>query len=404
VKSPLLSVERRQEKEILMKWTASAFIALILTSASAYGIDTVSIKLDQRDGTLTCGGSARSGSCIAASGSLVTIDVINSVPDLLDLTVTPTAVHAAENKNIVSALFSGGLTPKSAGAAPAVSKVAAPPSANLDAACQRVLRDLNGINDVIYRSAMSGYPALKDDLTTAIGEVNRFASAMQKAVPDALKGQSGLPSDIASWWSNILALDAKSNSLASFPEQAFELEDDTKITIVFQSKNPLITPTPAMQAIVRVSDWRVVTTTGFAGSGLVDEHYTVRTIVDQAASGSTPAVTHREAIRETPDIANAEATYFVHLSNLSDLARYLPLSPTFGVGLGTGVSGRLYAGTSWQFGNRGNLTVGVALGQVKRLSHNIDPKHLDDGVDPEATRRTLTRAAPFVALSWRLGQ
>ncbi len=394
-----------------MKWIASAFIALFLESTSAYAIDTVSIKLDLRDVTLTCGGSARSGSCTAAarSGSEVAVDIVGGVPDLFDGSIKVTQRHSDELSKIITALFPGGLTPKNTppGAA-VVNKAMVPPSGNLDAAYVRLRKDLRAIHDAIASGAMNSYPDLKDDLASAVGEVKGFAAQVQKTVPDALKGQSDLPSgDLTTWWNNVLALDAVSGNLTSFKGQSFELEDDTDILIEFKSKNPpnpLIDPPPSVRAAVRLSDWRIVTTTGFAASGLVDQHYTVRTIIDQAASGSTPAVTHREAIRETPDIANAEATYFVHLSNLSDAARYYPSTFSFGVGLGTGVSGRLYAGTSWQLGNRGNLTFGVALGQVKRLSNNIDPKHLDDGVDPEATRRTLTRAAPFVALSWRLGQ
>jgi hypothetical protein len=80
----------------------------------------------------------------------------------------------------------------------------------------------------------------------------------------------------------------------------------------------------------------------------------------------------------------------------------IPYAFSFGVGLSTGISGRLYGGLSWIFGNRGALTLGVALGKVKRISENIDLKNLGADVDPEATRRDVTEVAPFIALSWRL--
>src|SRR5882672_8883247 len=124
-----------------------------METVSAYGLDTVPIKLDQRDGTLTCGGSARSGSCIAVarSGSEVAVDIVGGIPDLLDGSITVTSLHTDELNKITSVLFPGGLTPKiTPPGGAAVAKAMLPSSGTLDKAYARLRKDLHSIHDVIY--------------------------------------------------------------------------------------------------------------------------------------------------------------------------------------------------------------------------------------------------------------
>jgi hypothetical protein len=394
-----------EQKEAPLRRVIAVIALIIVPSASLYAIETVRIELDHRTGTLKCGSQQAAGICTATapSSSEVNVAIIGTVPDLIEPNVEVKARHTTDLQNIAKILFPAGSTPTTSPktSSEQITRAMGQSVSSATQALDLVTNSIEGIQDAIYEGKMDPYPVLKQQLRIGVEALTKFAGKKSMTVPAMFAAEkTPLPqnADPETWWKNVLAIDAASNTLTSYA-RSFELEDDTDLIITFKSKNPLIKEPKGAQATLRVNDWRLTTTTGFAGSGLIDDHFSFRTVTDKEATDTTAAVTHREAVREERDIANAEATYFVHLDSLR-----APFALSFGVGIGTGASGRLYSGLSWRLGNRGALTVGGALGQVKRLSKNIDEKNLGANVDPEATRRSVMRAAPFLAVSWRLGQ
>jgi hypothetical protein len=383
-----------------------AIVVLMLCCASAAA--AADILFDHGNGALTCGDRTGVGGCAtkAGDGEALTIAFARSAPELLDRTVTITRRHAALREKVKSILFPTGITPE----APEGTKggTVVKNVSTIDHSYRTVENAARAISDDISAGGMIGFRDHKIILREAVAALAQFAGGYDK-VPDALKNVANLErpiGDISTWWANVRALNDVSDEPAPLQPETTIVDDDLEITIAFTSKNPLVkVPQPMKITVLLSSGWILSTSTGFAASRLVDDHYTVRTVVDTPTTGTTPAVTHREAVAEERDAATPEATYFVHLRNVSDpngFWRALPRELSFGVGLATGVKGRLYLGASYALGSAGAFTVGIAGGNVKRLSRNVNVKNLGD-VDPEATRRDVFTAGPFVALSWRFG-
>jgi hypothetical protein len=182
--------------------------------------------------------------------------------------------------------------------------------------------------------------------------------------------------------------------LAFLAKTSIDIDRPMNVTVRFKSVNALI-EAPGAEATIHLRDrsgWRLATMVGFGFSGLIDDHYTARTIVD------APATTHREALRERRDQYAPDVVFLVHIVNR------IPIVPTFGVGLNTGsANGRFFAGASARFGTVAALTGGMAAGKVKRLSRSVDPHNVAEEVDPEASRVDVLKVSWFVAISFRPG-
>lgn len=378
------------------------FMVLVLFgSLTAQG---ASVQFDHHTGILSCGKeSSGPGACAMGvrEGEPLTITFINSVPELLDRKVTITEQHKALRGTILE-ILKGGAVPGAAKAGGGKPPERAVPTSLQDAyddAERAILR----LSDAVSSADMEHFSRYKQHLRAAVTGLISAAGGAD-AVPDKLKTvQLQRPaSELPDWWRNVRALNAVSDATTTLPAETTFVVDDLQIVVEFTSKNPLIkAPQPLKATVVQSSGWQLSNSTGFAASKLVDDHYTVRTVTDKEATTTTPAVTHREAIREEPDAAAAEATYFIHLRYLGKRHAALPGEISFGVGLATGIKGRIYAGVSYPLGRAGALTFGIAGGMVKRLSRNVNRLNLGDA-DPEATRRDVFHSAPFVALSWRL--
>lgn len=365
------------------------------------------IQFNHADGTLTCGANVSSSACTLAApeGASLAITLVNSAPELLERTVTITEQNAALRKKLLD-MFN---EPKNAPAVTppnkAANRIAAfvRSMATLQEAYTETERQVRDISNDVSSSEMSRFAADKGNLRKAVTALINLAGG-RDAVPAQLKTiQLERPSaDIGEWWTNVQALNDVSDTPAPLQPETTFVTDDLRILVEFKSRNPLIkAPQPLKATVVQSTGWMLSSSTGFAASKLVDDHYTDRAVTDKAATDTTAAVTHREAVREQRDAAAPEATYFVHMRRVNPLFGKVPLAVSFGFGLATGVKGRLYTGFSLPLGRAGALTFGVAGGTVKRLSRNIDPKKLGDK-DPEATRRDVFQGAPFVALSFRL--
>jgi hypothetical protein len=127
-------------------------------------------------------------------------------------------------------------------------------------------------------------------------------------------------------------------------------------------------------------------TVGTAVSGLLDDHYTLR-----AREGRTFLV------GESRDTVSAEATLGLTISR--PRSRH---SIYTGVGIARDGSGRGYVGYGYRIGDTAVLSVGGAIGTVKRLSGAFNEGDAVT-VPPENLTRDRVRVAPFLSLSYRIG-
>jgi hypothetical protein len=365
------------------------------------------IQFNHADGTLTCGSNTGKGTCTLAApeGAPLAITFLNSVPELLVRKVTITEQNAALRKKVLDIIKGGKVVTETTDVNKSIDRPlpARGDVSTLQKAYEEVEKQIGEVNADVSAAQMDRFAVDKSNLRLAVTGLAAAAGGFD-AVADKLKTmQLQRPiSEIPEWWRSVQALNRVSDAPVPLQPETTFVTDDLQITVEFTSTNPLIkAPQPLKATVVLSSGWLFGSSTGFAGSKLVDDHYTDRTITDKEAMGTTPAVTHREAVREQRDAAAAEATYFVHLRRVNPLFGKVPVALSFGVGLATGVKGRLYTGLSLPLGRAGALTFGVAGGTVKRLSRNIDPKNLGDK-DPEVTRRDVFQTAPFIALSFRL--
>lgn len=221
--------------------------------------------------------------------------------------------------------------------------------------------------------------------------------------------QSDAERDPAEWLKNVADVIGKSRlGTGCYAPDTFNVEVPFDIKIVWASTNPLIQAPVSDSIPIRFPTWKIVGATGFAFSGLSDDQYTFRTEVVTPASGTTPAVTKRIAVREERDAYLPEVTGFLHftkvgpLFNVAKSLQFLvPRQLSVGGGLSAGPSGRVYLGLSWPLGRVGSLTAGLAGGPVKRLSKNVDTNNLGDS-DPQASRRDILRTAVFFGVSFRV--
>lgn len=391
-------------------------VALLLAAPLSAGSHTV--VFDHGTNTLICNKIRQTSPCVirAAEGDLLELSVLSSSPSLVTASVTKIDLHAAERTMIQEKLFP---TPPANGVGTKAGTPMAFTGTIVDA-YEAVGVAIGHINEAISGTdpatgGMNHYAAAKQELAAAVtalvGETpSGKPSDVPKAIKDADLARELSDAELDVWWKNVLSLNKLSNVLQPMLGRVISIADDTDVTVTFAlaTQNPLIAGPPAgFSVAARIGrGWRLTSSTGFAASRLVDDVYTVRTVVDTPATATTPEVSHREALREDRDAATPEACFFVHTRYLGQReasTRWLPRELTFGVGVATGTSGRLYTGFGYSLGSRASITVGVAAGKVKRLSKNVNEKNLGTD-DPEASKRDAFQFAPFVALSWRFNE
>ncbi|HTD84283.1 MAG TPA: hypothetical protein VK648_10880 [Gemmatimonadaceae bacterium] len=248
----------------------------------------------------------------------------------------------------------------------------------------------------------------RDALLGALQPVADDSGAVGAALLAALKAEGSQvgssATELADRWAKLNAfLGVAPAALGKLSPQVFHYIDrDFDLVVDVKTSNlPFTIPTRRFIVIVQLAKtWTIRTTTGIMVSGLWDEHYTKRTVIVTPAASGTAAVTNTEVVRERRDAGFPEVTMLMHIAPRGANDRN---ALTLGIGVASGnASGRIYAGYSHKLGQSAAWSIGVAGGNVKRLSKSIDPKN-PGSADPEQTRRDVFKFAPFIGISVRLG-
>jgi hypothetical protein len=252
--------------------------------------------------------------------------------------------------------------------------------------------------------------SLIGELKPASNTPGDIVKAIRAILGDDLEKRLGISeTDLTTWFSSEIDLVTKaSQGLGCSSAATFHVDVPFDTLLEWKSSNALIKDPPGDTVPILFSAWQVAGSTGFAFSGLTDNHYTVRTVTVTPAQGSTAAVTKRVAVAESDDSYLPEVTGFVHFMRFGNALGcagrktcWMPRQYSVGGGLSAGLSGRVYLGVSWPLGRVGSITLGAAGGQVKRLSKNVDRDNLGT-TDPEASRRDVIRTSWFFGVSWRV--
>jgi hypothetical protein len=399
-----------------------AVVALAVLFVAMDGIAAVAVTYDHASGTLSCDGASKvEGACIVSlhEGDVVVIQVKNSVPGLFDMAVQKTdkAPEVAPQAFATAAGLSRA-QPQPSTPAPTTSS-----QMSVDEFIQSGGTSVTDVyNSFVQALALlehslrvnvSEYPGAVRDvrrarvaLLAAIQPTADDPLAVSKAVLAGLKKEKSIVAvterDLSDVWTKLdNFLRAAPSGLGDLAPQTFRYEDrDFDLAVDIKPNFDLFSiPTRHFVLPVQLAGaWTLRSTSGIALSGLYDEHYTKRTFIDTPATGTTPAVTHEEVVRERRDAAYPEATLFLHIARQG---RHDALS--LGAGIATGnAAARLYLGYSHKLALAAAWSVGIAGGNVKRLSNGIDVKH-PGTADPEQTRHDVFKFAPFVCVSVRLG-
>jgi hypothetical protein len=259
-----------------------------------------------------------------------------------------------------------------------------------------------------YDSTLKVVHETRDALLRELQPVADDPSAVGAALLAKLNAQGAKigssASELADRWGKLNTfLGAAPAGRGSLSPQVFHYVDrDFDLVVDVKSTTPLFTiPSKRFIVIVQLaSTWTIRTTTGIMISGLWDEHYTKHTVVVTPASGTTAAVTRIEVARERRDAGFPEVTMLMHISPRGTRDRH---AVSLGIGVASGsASGRVYAGYSHKLGQSAAWSIGIAGGNVKRLSESIDRTN-PGSADPEQSRRDVFKFAPFIGLSVRLG-
>ena len=359
----------------------------------------------------TCdGGTPQIAPCVATvnEGNVVSVTITNALPGLFSYLIEK---KDREPEGLSNALAKklGIPTDQPAATGGGTQTAGASTGPNIDQLYQNLLASLRAFRASVLKPNFPGYQdkltalrsahdallaGLRQDKTLASGTT--AGSDVLKALKVKSVGISLTDDAFVTFWGHLEDLIADApDTPTNGPSASFDYDDrDFDIVITIKALNPLLAnPDIESRASVRLAHaFRVLTTTGLALSGLVDDHYTV---VTETVNGTDV----RKARAERSDkISIPEATLFIHLTPFGSYSR---LAASVGIGIASNASGRMYAGLSWRLGTAGALTFGVAGGNVKRLSRNVDVNNLGT-VDPEATRRDVYRTSYMFGISWRL--
>jgi hypothetical protein len=239
------------------------------------------------------------------------------------------------------------------------------------------------------------------------------AAIAERATPQPLPADAGeqarlvarreaLASDVKASWDAVREMlktsPVKPASLGPFLVTFREGEVDIALKIVPTSANPTGVAREVAIPVREKHGWGWSTSTGFAAAGLTDQNFSARTVTVTPATDTKEAVTRRELVAESSDRLRVQPSIFLHLYPFGGAWERVAL--TTGASLSPSTNAQVYAGASVRLGRIGTFTAGIAGGNVKRQSLNVDPRDLGD-LDPQQTRRDVFMTRLFVAITAR---
>jgi hypothetical protein len=367
------------------------------------------ITYDHQTGTLNCG-SASSPDAVcsvqARDGDVITVRVVNSVPGLFEMSaqrvdqppeIAPASFVTAAGWTSANKPTAGGVTPKGANIGIGGAPVSVTDAYNALVSAVTVMETTLRSNLSSYPQAISVLRSARSALLSAVQPVADDPTAVAKAIITKVaaegSGLSATETELADRWSKLTkfvsvapaGLGDLAPQVFRYVDRDFDIVADIKPTF-----DLFVIPPRRFITVTQLTNaWTVRTTTGIAFSGLYDEHYTKRT------NGTTTNV-----VTERRDMALPDATMLLHVSPRGSNDRH---SLTLGIGIATGTAnGRLYVGYGRKLGQVAAWTLGIAGGNVKRLSESIDRDN-PGSADPEQSRRDVFKFAPFIGISVRIG-
>lgn len=387
-------------------------VTTLFVVASAWG-KTVDLKYSHATGRWSCGDENKPCDASFSRGDKIRVTVCDSLPGILEMKastrVRDETVLDEKSRKRLGLQPSGQalITPTAVGTTPKS-------PAEIKAAWSTLRTAIDAIVEIVpepqrygeYAAANSVASDARQALVDSVASRDVSPQGIVTALQSSLGGEFsslGMPADeLVTWFTNVDRLLRVTEPTCFLASDEFIFSKDADLEITFKSVNPLVTADlePAADfPILGKNSWEIGSTTGFAISGLADEHWTTRTVTVTPASGDTPAITRKEAVLESKDSYTPEAAIFIHLLPRGE--NRFPLGVTLGGGLSSGITGRGYLGLTYPFGSAGTFTFGVSGGQVKRLSKNVNRNDLGD-VDPEATRRDVLRGSWFFGIAWQV--
>jgi hypothetical protein len=386
-----------------------ASLLLVPCVPLAAAVRSVKVVYDHQANRLTCGPTGVTDDVCVVSvrpGDIVSVQVVNSVPGLLEVDMVKTdrprpaateSISAIELPPVIGSAFPGLIAKGDEEGAPREpQQIYADINAQIRLVQHALHHDLAG-----YEGARRTLGELRNELLIRL-EVPDDGDAVTEALFEA-GGVRATEEQIVEWWENLThLLSVAPESLQSFRPVHYTYDDDFDIQIGFASNSELVTAPShfPMIAVREQGGWRVSTSTGIAFSRLKDDEYTVQEIMEPDDEGDVRM--RRVAVEEEGDVINPEPALFIHLTPGWE-GFFDRFQLTFGVGVDADSGGRTYAGLSYRFGSAGSILIGAAGGQVKRLSASVDPNDLGD-IDPNDVRKDVFDVDAMFALSWRFGR
>lgn len=387
-----------------------AIVSLLLTPCvPLYGaVRSVKVVYDHQANRLTCGtGGATDDVCVVSvrPGDIVSVQVVNSVPGLLEIDMVKTdrprpveseGLAAIELPPVIGSAFPGLIAKGDDDGPRDPQQIYADINAQIRLLQHALHHDLN-----TYEGARRTLGDLRNELLIRL-EVPDDGEAVTEAL-FAAGGVRATEEQIVEWWEDLThLLSVAPASLQSFRPVHYTYDDDFDVQIGFTSNSELvIAPSHfPMIAVREHGGWRVSTSTGIAFSRLKDDEYTVQEVIEPDGEGDVRF--RRVAVEEEGDVINPEPALFIHLTPGWE-GFFDRFQLTFGVGVDADSGGRTYAGLSYRFGSAGSILIGAAGGQVKRLSASVNPSDLGD-IEPNDVRKDVFDVDAMFALSWRFGR
>jgi len=255
-----------------------------------------------------------------------------------------------------------------------------------------------------YKSAVTTFKERRRDFLALLGVTDDANDVAREAVKRMKDEGSTPPSESVvadEWRREAAALKNAPPEFTTYGPQLFAIgPKDLTITIAITPKDDYFGG-PSQKAIVLAGisqPWRISTTTGFVVSSLLDDSYVVKQVTDP----STMA-TRNTAEREKEDkFRPPEAAFLLHIT--PGWGGYWDrFSGSFGIGITSGASGRMYLGLTYHLGAVAAITAGGVGGKVKRLGNDVDPNNLGNTV-PNDKLRDVYRTGWMIGLSWRIAQ
>lgn len=412
-------------------------VGLVETATAAKPKTTIHVVVDAGIGEITrCGKEAATAKteakdCLvtAHEGAVIAVSVENALPGLFTYT-TESQVRPVV---LVSADLAGplGLSPEpaeeeTAQAALGAKSVAPVPPApdplvlygKVIATLQKLMATVNGsYTPAEYKEAREALVTARAEFLNALAMPDESAAVAaavaDRATPKPLPTdpaelarvvarREALAADVKVSWDVVREVlktaPVKPTPLGPFLVTFRDGEVDIALKIVPTTANPTGVAREVAIPVRERHGWGWSTSTGFAAAGLTDQNFSARTVTVTPATETKEAVTRRELVSESSDRLRVQPSIFLHLYPFGGVWERVAL--TTGASLSPNTNAQVYAGASLRLGRIGTLTAGIAGGNVKRQSLNIDADDLGD-LDPQQTRRDVFMTRFFVAITAR---